>query len=40
MVTLICEWPRISIVEPTIRRYRDADAVSFPMFAHVVVADA
>jgi len=25
-------------VEPTIRRYRDADAVTFPMFAHVAVA--
>jgi ubiquinone/menaquinone biosynthesis C-methylase UbiE len=25
-------------VEPVIRRYRDADAVTFPMFAHVVVA--
>jgi hypothetical protein len=27
-------------VEPTIRRYRDAEAVTFPMFARVVVADA
>jgi len=27
-------------VEPTIRRYRDADAVTFPMFAHVAVAYA
>jgi ubiquinone/menaquinone biosynthesis C-methylase UbiE len=25
-------------VEPVIRRYRDADAVTFPMFAHIVVA--
>lgn len=25
-------------VEPTIRKYRDGDAVSFPMFAHVAVA--
>ena len=25
-------------IEPTIRRYRDADAVTFPMFAHIAVA--
>lgn len=25
-------------VEPVIRRYRDAEAVTFPMFAHIVVA--
>ena len=25
-------------VEPVIRKYRDANAVSFPMFAHIVVA--
>ena len=24
--------------EPTIRRYRDADVVTFPMYAHVAVA--
>jgi ubiquinone/menaquinone biosynthesis C-methylase UbiE len=27
-----------SEVEPTIRRYRDADVVTFPMFAHIAVA--
>jgi hypothetical protein len=25
-------------IEPVIRRYRDADAVTFPMFAHIAVA--
>lgn len=25
-------------IEPTIRRYRDADVVTFPMFAHIAVA--
>jgi ubiquinone/menaquinone biosynthesis C-methylase UbiE len=27
-------------VEPTLRRYRDADVVTFPMFAHLAVATA
>ena len=27
-------------VEPTIRRYRDSDVVTFPMFAHIAVATA
>lgn len=27
-------------VEPTIRRYRETDVVTFPMFAHIVVATA
>ncbi len=25
-------------VEPVIRQYRDAESVSFPMYAHIVVA--
>jgi hypothetical protein len=27
-------------VEPIIRKYRDADSVTFPMFAHVAVGTA
>ena len=37
--TALLEAVRID-VEPVIRNYRDAEAVTFPMFAHIVVATA